>query len=185
MTPLSVGTATDAAVCTGRHKLAVALAFLVRAIVVGGALVLSRYRHARDTEAAIDSIAVLFFENQNRDPNIDYLSEGVTESIMNNLAQLPNLRVSPRSSVFRYRGKEIDALAIGKERGVRAVLTGRLDMAKLYLGLSKSEQAFEWLGKACEERSIKLTWFMRDPALDKLRSDLRFKDLLRRVGLTH
>jgi len=109
-----------------QHKLAVALAFLVLAIVVGGALVLSRYRHARDTEAAIDSIAVLFFENQNRDPNIDYLSEGVTESIMNNLAQLPNLRVSPRSSVLRYRGREIDALAIGKELGVRAVLTGRL-----------------------------------------------------------
>jgi TolB-like protein/Flp pilus assembly protein TadD len=84
------------------------------------------YHHARNTEVAIDSIAVLPFENQNKDPNTEYLSDGVTESIMNNLTQLPNLRVSPRSTVFRYKGKETEALAIGKELGVRAVLTGRL-----------------------------------------------------------
>ena len=73
---------------------------------------------------------------------------------------------------------ELTRLAVGE-------YVSPVNMAKLYLGLSESEQAFEWLEKACEERSIKLTWFMRDPALDKLRSDLRFKDLLRRVGLTH
>ena len=73
---------------------------------------------------------------------------------------------------------ELTRLAVGE-------YVSPVNMAKLYLGLSESKQAFEWLEKACEERSIKLTWFMRDPALDKLRSDLRFKDLLRRVGLTH
>ncbi len=112
-----------------RRKLALIVALIVLVvvpIVILGIAGYISYRHARDTEVAIDSIAVLFFENQNRDPNIDYLSDGVTESIMNNLAQLPNLRVSPRSSVFRYKGKETDALAIGKELGVRAVLTGRL-----------------------------------------------------------
>jgi TolB-like protein/Tfp pilus assembly protein PilF len=112
-----------------RRKLALIIALIVLVVVpivsLGIAGYIS-YRHARDTEVAIDSIAVLPFENQNRDANIDYLSDGVTESIMNNLAQLPNLRVSPRSTVFRYKGKETDALAIGKELGVRAVLTGRL-----------------------------------------------------------
>ncbi len=111
------------------RKLALIVALIVLVVVVPIVILVAgyiSYRHARNTEVAIDSIAVLPFENQNRDPNTDYLSDGVTESIMNTLAQLPNLRVSPRSSVFRYKGKETDALAIGKELGVRAVLTGRL-----------------------------------------------------------
>jgi TolB-like protein/Tfp pilus assembly protein PilF len=108
---------------TGRKLALIIFLFVVIAVVVAGYVF---YRHGRDTEVAIDSIAVLPFENQTHDPDSEYLSDGVTESIMNNLAQLPNLRVSPRSTVFRYKGKETDALAIGKELGVRAVLTGRL-----------------------------------------------------------
>ncbi|MEP6912871.1 MAG: tetratricopeptide repeat protein [bacterium] len=106
-----------------QHKFFVAILVIM---LVAGAIGLGMLLHARSTEVAIDSIAVLPFDNQNHDSNIDYLSDGVTESIMNNLAQLPNLRVSPRSSVFRYKGKETDPLAAGKELGVRAVLTGRL-----------------------------------------------------------
>src|SRR6267143_1406236 len=105
------------------HRLAVALVVLV--LLVGG-VGLSFYLHARNTEVAIESIAVLPFENQNRDPNTDYLSDGVTESIINSLTQLPNLKVIARSSVFHYKGKESDPLAIGNELGVRAVLTGRI-----------------------------------------------------------
>ena len=105
-----------------QHKLAAALALVV---LVLGAVGLGLYLHARNTEVAIESIAVLPFENQNHDPNTDYLSDGVTESIINSLTQLPNLRVIARSSVFRYKGKEIDPMAVGKELGVRAVLTGR------------------------------------------------------------
>lgn len=106
-----------------QHKFFVAILIIV---LVASAIGLRVLLRARGMELAIDSIAVLPFDNQNRDPNIDYLSDGVTESIMNNLAQLPNLRVSPRSSVFRYKGKETDPLVAGKELGVRAVLTGRL-----------------------------------------------------------
>src|SRR5205085_2708569 len=84
------------------------------------------YWHAKNTEVAIDSIAVLPFVNQNRDPETEYLSDGLTESIINSLTQLPALRVSARSSVFRYKGKEADPMAAGKELGVRAVLTGRI-----------------------------------------------------------
>jgi TolB-like protein/Flp pilus assembly protein TadD len=113
----------------GGRKLTLIVALIVLIVVVPTVIVIAgyvSYRHARNTEVAIDSIAVLPFENQNRDAGVEWLSDGVTESIMNNLAQLPNLRVSPRSTVFRYKGKETDALAIGKELGVRAVLTGRL-----------------------------------------------------------
>ena len=106
-----------------RHKIAAAIALL--ALVIGS-VGLSLYSRARNTEVAIDSIAVLPFENQNHDPNTDYLSEGITESIINSLTQLPTLRVISRSSAFRYKGKESDPLAAGKELGVRAVLTGRI-----------------------------------------------------------
>ena len=105
-----------------QHKLAV-IALLVLVI---GAVGLSVYLHARNTEVAIESIAVLPFVNQNHDPDSEYLSDGVTESIINSLTQLPNLKVTARSSVFRYKGKETDPMAVGKELGVRAVLTGRI-----------------------------------------------------------
>ena len=80
----------------------------------------------KDSEGPIDSIAVLPFVNQNHDPETEYRSDGLTETIINDLTQLPTLRVIARNSVFRYKGKETDPLVAGKELGVRAVLTGRL-----------------------------------------------------------
>src|SRR5213080_2028711 len=106
-----------------QHKL-VALVALV--VIAGGIAGLAAYLHARNTEVAIESIAVLPFTNQNRDPDSEYLSDGLTESIINSLTQLPNLKVIARSSVFRYKGKETDPMAAGKELGVRSVLTGRI-----------------------------------------------------------
>ena len=106
-----------------RHK----FALLILLVVVAAAIVVvTLYLHARDSEVAVESIAVMPFDNQSHDPDVDYLSDGMTESIINNLTQLPNLRVIARSTVFRYKGKETDPLAVGKELGVRAVLVGRL-----------------------------------------------------------
>ncbi|HJZ66610.1 MAG TPA: protein kinase [Blastocatellia bacterium] len=105
------------------HK---AAAIIVAMVLVIGAIGLIRYLHARNTEVAIESIAVLPFANQNNDPGIDWVSDGLTESIINSLTQLPNLKVIARSSVFRYKDKQADPLAAGKELGVRALLTGRL-----------------------------------------------------------
>ncbi|HEV7377698.1 MAG TPA: protein kinase [Pyrinomonadaceae bacterium] len=75
---------------------------------------------------SIDSVAVLPFVNVGGDTNTEYLSDGITESLINSLSQLPNLKVIARSSVFRYKGKEIDPQTVGRELGVRAVLTGRV-----------------------------------------------------------
>jgi serine/threonine-protein kinase len=74
----------------------------------------------------ISSLAVLPFENVSRDPENDYLSDGITRSLINNLATVPKLRVMAQSTVFRYKGREIDPQAIGRELNVRAVLTGRM-----------------------------------------------------------
>jgi serine/threonine protein kinase/tetratricopeptide (TPR) repeat protein len=106
-----------------QHKIAAAIVLLALVVAAAG---LGLYLHARNTEVAIESIAVLPFANQSQDPNTEYLSDGLTEGVINSLTQLPNLRVAPRNSVFRYKGKEIDPSAAGQELGVRAVLTGRV-----------------------------------------------------------
>ncbi len=80
----------------------------------------------RSSGRAVDSLAILPLANASNDAGMEYLSDGITESIINSLAQLPRLRVIPRSTVFRYKGREIDPQQAGTELGVRAVLTGRV-----------------------------------------------------------
>jgi serine/threonine protein kinase len=74
----------------------------------------------------IDSLAVLPFENAGAEPDHEYLSDGITASLINILATIPKLRVIAQSTVFRYKAREIDPQAIGRELNVRAVLTGRM-----------------------------------------------------------
>jgi len=74
----------------------------------------------------IDSLAVLPFENASRDPEHEYLSDGIAGSLINTLATIPKLRVMAQSTVFRYKGRAIDPQVVGRELNVRAVLTGRI-----------------------------------------------------------
>ncbi len=74
----------------------------------------------------IDSLAVLPFENASRDPENEYLSDGIAGSLINILASVPKLRVMAQSTVFRYKGRGVDPQAVGRELNVRAVLTGRM-----------------------------------------------------------
>src|SRR5215203_5248766 len=93
------------------------------------------YRNAK----RIQSIAVLPFTNESGNPEMDYLSDGMTETLIGSLSQLPHLNVKARNSVFRYKGKEISQQAIGRELNVQAILTGRFiqrgDDLMLYLSL--------------------------------------------------
>ncbi|HZV87505.1 MAG TPA: winged helix-turn-helix domain-containing protein [Candidatus Binatus sp.] len=75
---------------------------------------------------AIDSLAVLPFVNANGDPNTEYLSDGITESLINSLSQLPNLKVMSRDSAFRFKGKEADPQTVGRELNVRAIFKGKV-----------------------------------------------------------
>jgi TolB-like protein/Flp pilus assembly protein TadD len=75
---------------------------------------------------AIDSLAVLPLENVSGDPETEYLSDGIAETLINSLAQLRKIRVVPRTLSFRYRGAAVDLLKAGRELGVRAVLAGRM-----------------------------------------------------------
>jgi eukaryotic-like serine/threonine-protein kinase len=74
----------------------------------------------------IDSIAVLPFTNVNGDANTDFLSDGITESLIDNLAHVPQLKVKSRNSVFRYKGKDVDVPKVGKDLGVSALVSGRV-----------------------------------------------------------
>jgi TolB-like protein/Tfp pilus assembly protein PilF len=81
---------------------------------------------SRRTEAEVSAIAVLPFVNGSHDPNSEYLSDGITESLINDLSQLPNLAVMSRASVFRYKEREVDPEQVGKDLRVQAVVTGRI-----------------------------------------------------------
>jgi eukaryotic-like serine/threonine-protein kinase len=86
----------------------------------------TRALRARRASKNIDSLAVLPFDNASRDPDHEYLSDGITASLINILATVPKLRVMAQSTVFRFKGRAIDPQAIGRDLNVRAVLTGRV-----------------------------------------------------------
>ena len=104
-----------------RRSLVIALATLIVAVSS-----LTYLFYSARPASAIDSIAVLPLINASNDPNSEYLSDGITESIISNLSQLPQLKVMARSTVFHFKGKEIDPRDVGRQLGVRAVMAGRL-----------------------------------------------------------
>src|SRR6266404_795171 len=81
---------------------------------------------SRSRTTAIESIAVMPFVNESGNADVEYLSDGMTETLISSLSQLPNLNVKARSSVFRYKGKETNPQTIGKELKVQAILIGRV-----------------------------------------------------------
>ena len=81
--------------------------------------------HKQDRDK-VHSLAILPFYNESSDPNAEYLSDGLTESIINSLSHLQGLRIIGHNSVFRYRGKELDGRMVGKELRVKSVVTGRI-----------------------------------------------------------
>src|SRR5205807_7546099 len=106
-----------------RSKAVLGVAAIVLVIVLVGAGWFYGFRGRGET---IDSVAVLPFVNASGDPNSEYLSDGITESLINSLSQLPHLKVMSRDSAFRYKGKETDAQTVGRALGVRAIFKGRI-----------------------------------------------------------
>jgi TolB-like protein/Tfp pilus assembly protein PilF/predicted Ser/Thr protein kinase len=96
------------------------------AIALGLAAVAVFLWRGRSAQQEISSVAVLPFVNASKDPNTEYLSDGITESLINNLSQLPNLAVMSRSSVFRYKGKDVDPQTVARDLKVEGVITGRI-----------------------------------------------------------
>ena len=99
-------------------------AAVVAVIIAGGVFV--GYQYFSSPVKQIESIAVMPFVNDSGNADVEYLSDGMTETLINSLSQIPNLSVKARSSVFRYKGKEFDPKKIAGELNVRAILTGRI-----------------------------------------------------------
>jgi eukaryotic-like serine/threonine-protein kinase len=100
-----------------------AIAGIVALALVAGGAFLWRSRNNSDQ---ITSVAVMPFVNASNNPDSEYLSDGITESLINNLSQLPNLTVMARSSVFRYKGRDVDPQTVAKDLKVQALVTGRI-----------------------------------------------------------
>ncbi len=122
---VSNSSSLEYAVTTAKtHKLATAMIGIILLSIISAIAYFGFF--ANRSSKQINSIAVMPFENKNSDADTDYLSDGLAESLIFRLTQIPDLRVSPTSSVMRYKGKETDIAKIATELGVDAVMTGRM-----------------------------------------------------------
>ena len=135
---LPVGKA-DAATTRKFDMRLLALPMLLVVVIFAG---YAGYRYFTSNKQ-IESIAVMPFVNESGSADIEYLSDGMTETLIRSLSQIPGLNVKARSSVFRYKGKETDAKTLGNDLGVQAVLTGhvvqRADQLRLSLELINAD----------------------------------------------
>ncbi|HAF12689.1 MAG TPA: hypothetical protein DCK99_03115, partial [Blastocatellia bacterium] len=110
-----------------RHKRGALLALVALVAVTAVVVYFAYSRYAGGSSAGtIRSIAVLPFANTGGNPDAEYLSDGISESLINSLSQLPGVKVIARSSSFRYKGKEVDPQEVANALGVEAILTGRV-----------------------------------------------------------
>ena len=122
--PATAGGSDPLATPRSLDKRLLAAPLLLAIIVLGGFF---GYRYfAPANSKQIESIAVMPFVNESGNADVEYLSDGMTETLISSLSQLPNLNVKARSSVFRYKDRETDAQTIGKELNVQAILNGRV-----------------------------------------------------------
>src|SRR4030095_4114061 len=161
-----------------------------RAAVIGSFIVLATItlglwfaRSYSRTSTQIDSIAVMPFVNATGNTEIDYLSDGITESLINSLSQIPKLSVKARSSVFTYKGKEVSPQQVAKDLSVQAVLNGRVlergDQVVLSLELVDARTGNQLWGDKYTRRMTDLLSLQSEVARDvssKLKSKLTGAD---------
>jgi len=117
-------TSTAPAFARSRFRPGLVAGATTAALVIVGLLVVLAFRQR--SRPPIDSLAILPLVNTGADPGADYLSDGLTEGLINSFSRLQGIRVVPRTTVFRYRGREVDPEEVGRALKVRAVLTGRV-----------------------------------------------------------
>jgi eukaryotic-like serine/threonine-protein kinase len=121
-------TRSDGEVSEGsiRYRIGALIAMLVLAIVTMSVWYYFYRQKTGTPTGLVESIAVMPFVNASNDPNSEYFSDGITETIINSLSQLPHKKILARATVFRYKGRENDPQKVGSELGVDALLTGRV-----------------------------------------------------------
>ncbi|HBE83448.1 MAG TPA: hypothetical protein DDW24_11775 [Blastocatellia bacterium] len=130
----NLGGSTEKQSFSARRTKPLMVAVVAVAVLVGGFF---GYRYfSASSSTQINSIAVMPFENRSGSGDTEYLSDGLADSLIYRLSQLPNLKVSPTSSVMRYKGTTSDAAKVASELGVDAVMTGRLSQIGDNLNIS-------------------------------------------------
>src|SRR5262245_40392741 len=125
--PARIGRATLALDVPKRHRKALLTTLAAAVLLIAGGLYWVLVGSpAPAAVGVVDSVAVLPFENVGGDPEREYLSDGIADTLINELSRLPNLRVIARSTSFRFRGSQVDPRKAGRDLGVGAVLTGRV-----------------------------------------------------------
>ncbi len=164
-----------------QHKLGV----VVFSVLLLAAIALRSwsYVHRSSSASQIESIAVLPFVNASGNSDVEYLSDGMTESLINSLSQLPRLSVKARSSVFRYKGKEVEPQQVASDLSVQAILSGRVvqrgDNLTLYLSLVDGRNGNQIWGDQYDRKLTELVALQNEIARDvsqKLRARLSGAD---------
>jgi DNA-binding winged helix-turn-helix (wHTH) protein/TolB-like protein/Tfp pilus assembly protein PilF len=150
-----------------RKLLALSAAILLIAITGFGYWIFSN-RPANTRQ--IESVAVMPFINESGNAEVEYLADGMTETLISKLSQLPNISVKARSSVFRYKGKDVNLKTIGDELAVQAVLNGRFvqrgDELTLYLSLIDTKTENQLWGKQYNRKLTALITLQTEIAQD-------------------
>jgi TolB-like protein/Flp pilus assembly protein TadD len=151
----------------GRSKRLWIAAAVVALLIAGGAFA---YFYGIGGGRRIDSIAVMPFANASGNPDLEYLSDGITESLINSLTRVPNLSVKARSSVFTYKGKDVSPQQVAKDLAVEAVLNGRLvqrgDAVTLNLELIEAATGNQLWGEQYNRKLSDLTSLQSEIARD-------------------
>jgi serine/threonine-protein kinase len=155
-----------------KHRLALAAssALLLAAVAVGYWFFKSRTPSGRDGSAPVESIAVLPFVNASGNPDVEYLSDGITESLINNLSRLPALRVIARSTVFSLKGRDLQPQQVGRQLNVRAILNGRVvqrgDTLSVQVDLVDADSGAEMWGEQYQRKQADILLVQDEIARD-------------------
>jgi serine/threonine protein kinase len=147
-----------------------AIAVLVLLLLAVGGLGFWYFNDRPSHALQIESIAMLPFQNASGNADVEYLSDGMTESLINSLSQLPFLAVKARSSVFRYKGKEVDPQKVASELSVQAILNGRVvqrgDDLALYLSLVDARTGNQLWGEQYNRKLTDLVFLQQEISRD-------------------
>ena len=172
------------------YKTTFLIAAIIAAVVTVAFFIVQHFASANNTKP-IESIAVMPFVNDSGNAEFEYLSDGMTDTLIGTLSQLPKLSVKARSSVFRYKGKDLNSQTIGKELGVQAVLNGRLvqrgDDITLHLELVEVQKENVIWSKPYNRKKADLVTLQTEIARDvssELKTKLSGSDIAK-VGKTY
>ncbi|HEV8369889.1 MAG TPA: protein kinase [Pyrinomonadaceae bacterium] len=150
----------------------------VALILIIGVAIAMYFYFSRSRQGPINSIAVLPFVNASGNSDLEYLSDGITDSLIYSLSQVPNLSVKARSSVFRYKGKDVEPQQVGNELSVQAVLNGRViqlgDQLTISLGLVDARTGNQVWGEQYNRKLADLVALQGEIARD-VSSELRVR----------